>query len=89
MAKLIPGLLQCAVAVMLFLLLVIMTLNHINIHIHITMETREPMHKTLLEDGIDQSGAWRGKRFHHITDDNFGTALITLLRELKISSVTV
>ena len=56
MAKLIPGLLQCAVAVMLFLLLVIMTLNHINIHIHITMETREPMHTTLLIfDSLDTS----------------------------------
>ena len=88
MAKLIPGLLQCAVAVMLFLLLVMMILNHINIHIHITMETREPMHTTLQEDGIDKSGAWTGKSFHHMTDDNFGTALITLLKELKISSVT-
>ena len=84
MAKLIPGLLQCAVAVMLFLLLVIMTLNHINIHIHITMETREPMHTTLQEDGIDKSGAWTGKSFHHLTDDNFGKALITLLKEQKM-----
>ena len=51
------------------------------------MKTREPTQKTLLEDGIDQSGAWRGKSFHHMTDDNFGTALVTFLKEQKISSV--
>merc|ERR1712224_1125718 len=43
-----------SVAVMLVLLLVIMTSNHM-------METREPMYTTLQEDGVDQSGAWRGK----------------------------
>ena len=46
------------------------------------------MHTTLQEDGIDQSGAWRGKSFHHATDNNFGKALITLLKDQKISSVT-
>ena len=42
------------------------------------------------EDGIDKSGAWKGKSFHrvHRTDKNFGTALISLLKKLKISSVT-
>ena len=97
MAKLIPRLPQCAVAVMLFLLLVIMAFNHVPKmeNAMSTMETREPMHATLQEilttlqeNGIDKSGAWRGKSFHHMTDDNFGTALITLLKELKISSVT-
>ena len=46
------------------------------------------MHTTLQEDGIDQSGAWRGTSFHHATDNNFGKALITLLKDQKISSVT-
>ena len=90
MAKLIPWLLPYVVGAMLLLLLVIMTFNHIpkKENVMRTMETREPMHTTLQEDGIDKSGAWTGKSFHHMTDDNFGTALITLLKELKISSVT-
>ena len=89
MAKLIPWLLPYVVGAMLLLLLVIMTFNHIpkKENVMRTMETREPMHTTLQEDGIDQSGAWRGK-FHHMTDNKFGTALVTLLKKLKITSVT-
>ena len=50
----IPRHFRSFVAMMLYLLLVIMTFNHL-------IATREPMYTTLQEDGIDQSGALRGK----------------------------
>ena len=37
---------------------------------------------------ISKSGAWEGINFNHKVDERFGTALVTLLKERKITSVT-
>ena len=37
---------------------------------------------------ISKSGAWKGTLFHHKVDERFGTALVTLLRDRNITSMT-
>ena len=47
-----------------------------------------PTPKSKSKQEIGKSGEWNGTDFHHQIDEDFGAALVTLLKERKISSVS-
>ena len=47
-----------------------------------------PTPKSKSKQEIGKSGEWKGTDFHHQIDEDFGAALVTLLKERKISSVS-
>ena len=50
------------------------------------LETVLTRSKALLD--IDETGRWKGTNFFHTIDTSFGNALVTLLKENNISSMT-